>query len=360
MADGPSVTLSSNDYLGLSRHPAVVQAAAEALAEHGVGAGSSRGAAGDVAAQERLEMDLAHFKGAESVVVFQSGLAANIGLIPALVGPGDLLVRDEWSHPSTIDGARLSGARVVEYRHADVDHLESILRQHRHDVTEGSVVVATDGVFGTMGDIAPLPWICEVAERYGADIIVDDAHGTGVLGHRGRGSVEHHGVAERVHIQVGTLSKALGVVGGFVGSSNRLRTALLARSHPINYSTQLPPALTAACVASLGVLQNETERLERLWRNTISFKERLSAIGWSGPDGGTPIVPIFLPSADLTRRFAARMRDEGVLAQAITNPTRSDSRPRLRLIIRSELTDEDLARVVDSIGRAAAKLGVGI
>ena len=287
-----SVSFASNDYLGLSRHPDVIAAANAAMAEYGVGATSTRASAPGRAVFERLEAELAEFKAFESGLVFQSGYAANIGTIPALVGPGDVFVRDERSHPSSADGARLSGASDLTFRHRDVSHLEGILRQRRRrrSGVVGKIVVATDGVFGMEGDIAPLADICELAERYGAVVMVDDAHATGVLGRDGRGTVDHFGLSGRVDVHVGTLSKALGAMGGYIGASRELRDRLMRACHPTLYSTLPPPALAAACIAAIGVMRSDTDRIKRLWANTSSFRAKLAAAGFATDGCETPII----------------------------------------------------------------------
>lgn len=355
-----SVVLSSNDYLGLSQHPAVVEAAHDALRAHGVGSGSTRGAARSAAIFDLLEQRLADFKGTSAALVFQSGYAANVGLVPALVGHGDLFVRDERTHASAADGALLSGASVRTYRHADPGDLELMLDRWRRRHASGSIAVATDGVFGMSGDIAPLPDICTVAERFDAMVIVDDAHATGVLGNGGRGSVDHHGVRDRVAVQVGTLSKALGGAGGFVAAGAELRQRLATTSHPTLYSTMPPVAIAAACIAALDVLVAEPGRLARLWQNVAVFKAALVRAGWSGPDGGTPIVPVFLATAETTGRFSSLLREQGIISQAIASPSGVDRRPRLRLIVRSEIAASDLERAAAAVGSIARGLDVAI
>jgi glycine C-acetyltransferase len=356
-SDGP-ISLSSNNYLGLSRHPAVVAATQEAIATYGVGAGGSRAAVETGDLFQRLERAISDFKGLDATLVFQSGFAANLGAIPALVGPEDLLIHDEANHASCADGARLSGATVLTYRHRDVEHLEQLLRRHRRGgARPRRITVATDGVFGMDGEIAPLPDICEAADRHDAAVIIDDAHATGVMGRNGRGTVDHFGLHGRIGVQVGTLSKALGAVGGFVGGGTEVRDRL-ARSHPILYSSLLPPALAAASIAAIGILQAEPQRVTRLWSNTSFLRTRLAAAGFASGDSETPIIPIYLSSTASAMRFADRLRELGVLVQAIGYPIVAADRPRLRLIVRSELSKGELAQCADAIEQVGRQLGV--
>ena len=266
-----------------------------------------------------------------------------------------MIVRDENAHASTRDGALLSGATEFVYRHRDVGQLEDILARNRPRGGH-QVVIATDGVFGMDGDIAPLPQICDLAERHGASVVVDDAHATGVLGREGRGTVDHFQLGSRVHIQVGTLSKALGAMGGFVGSPRTVRAHLLTSSHPTLYSTLPPVALAAACIAALAVMRSEPDRLQRLWANTAWLKAELATAGFATAGCETPILPIPVQSAEIAHRFAARLRELGVIVQAITRPTLVAGPPRLRLTVRSELSQAELRHCSDAMAQVGHEL----
>jgi glycine C-acetyltransferase len=308
MDDRPVISLSSNNYLGLATHPHLVEAALAAVRELGVGSGAVRTIAGTMALHELLEQRLASFKHTEAVLTFQSGFTANSGVIPTITDERDLIVSDELNHASIIDGVRLAKAARAVFPHKDVDGLEQVLREAR--ATGGPagaylhILVITDGVFSMDGDIAPLPGICEVAERYGAAVMVDDAHASGVLGRNGRGTVDHFDLHGRVDIQVGTLSKAIGVLGGYVAGRQALRDVLIQRARPFLFSTSHPPAVAAACVAALDVLEQEPERIERLWANTRFFKAGLTELGFDTGISETPITPVIV--GDSPRRWSTR------------------------------------------------------
>lgn len=352
------ISLSSNDYLGLSRHPGVIAAAQGALSEYGFGSSATRAVAGNRRIFEDLERLIAEFKQVDTTLVFQSGYTANLGMIPALIGPRDLLLHDELNHASCGDGARLSGAIVRAYRHRDVGDLEGILsrRRRRKSRLRERIVIVTDGVFGMEGDIAPLPDICAVADRYGASVIVDDAHATGVLGRNGRGSVDYFGLQGRIEVQVGTLSKALGAVGGYVGASERVRDRLSTICHPILYSSLPPAAVAAAAIAALGILEAEPSRVERLWSNTRFMKSRLLAAGFDMGESQTPIIPLYMATPEMALTFASRLRDRGVMAQAATPRRTEGTRSRLRLIVRSDLSENDLVTCADAIEELGREL----
>lgn len=359
-ADVAAIDLSLNNYLGLRDHPGVERAAIAAIERYGVGAASGRNAADRIDLHEELERKIAAFKGVEAALTFQSGFATNIGLIPALVGRSDVVIYDELSHASTVDAIRLSGAAAIAYPHRNVDQLEQKLRELRSGRSNGrprNVVIATDGVFGMDGDIAPLPEICSLAERFEALVIVDDAHATGVLGANGRGSAEHFGLGGRVHVQVGTLSKAIGCFGGFVAADDRVCGHLLRRARPVLYSTLLPPSLAAAALAAIEVIEREPERRERLWANTRRFRDRLRRAGFETGTSETPIVPVLLGSGDAARRFSDRLRQEGIVVQPVADsPIR---RARVRTIVNAQHTDEQLDRaatVMTRVGRELAAL----
>lgn len=358
----PLVNLASNNYLGLRDHPKVREAAIRAIQEQGVGSAAGRNAADRTRLHEQLERRLAEFKRVEAVLTFQSGYVANVGTIPVLVSREDLVVYDELSHASTVDGVRLSDAASRTYPHGDVTALERILRGARRATRARpryrSILVITDGVFGMDGDIAPLPEICGAAERHGASVMVDDAHGSGVLGRGGRGTVDHFGLHDRVRIQMGTLSKALGAAGGFVGCDRTLREHLLRTARPIAYSTLLPPAIAAASLAALDVLEREPERLERLWQNARHFRDGLRRLGFDTGASETPIVPILTRDPTVARRLADRLGDEGVTVQAIAPPTVAADRARVRTILSSEHTRAELDQCLAVIARVGRDLGI--
>lgn len=348
---GRQIMLSSNDYLGLARHPDVIAAARTALAEHGFGSSGARGVARSRPLFEQLEEELAGWGRAHACLVFQSGYAANVGTIPLVAGRGDVVLSDEYNHASCRDAVRLSGAALRTYRHRDVNHLDDLLRRRRLRDPAGShrLIVVTDGVFGTEGTIAPLPDICTVAERYGALVVVDDAHATGVLGSNGRGTVDHFGLHERVHVQIGSLSKALGSIGGFVYVSPELRQRLLTTARPIVYSTMLPAAAAAAASAALGIIQAEPGRVARLWHNTRLLRDGLAGAGLDLCGTQTPIIPIRTTSFEQSRRFAADLEARGVIVQAVSQRFEGPWHPRLRLIARADLTPVDITASVEAI-----------
>ena len=356
----PVISLSSNNYLGLNTHPRLVDAALRAVRELGVGSGAVRTIAGTMELHVELERRLAEFKHVEAVLTLQSGLTANSGVIPAITGEGDLIVSDELNHASIIDGVRLSkGGRAV-FPHRDVDQLDRVLRDAREKGGPGGpyrhVLVITDGVFSMDGDIAPLPGICEAAERWDAAVMVDDAHASGVLGRNGRGTIDHFGLHGRVDIQVGTLSKAIGVVGGYVAGRRHLREYLVQRCRPLLFSTSQPPAVTAACIAALDVLEQEPERIERLWANTRFFKERLQGLGFDTGISETPITPVIVGETAVAARLSERLFEEGVFAQAVVYPTVALDRARVRTIVTSEHSRDDLEACLAAFERIGREL----
>ncbi len=358
------ISLSSNDYLGLTHHPRLRAAAVQAVEQFGVGSGAVRTIAGTMQLHEELEAELARFKGVAAVLTFQSGFTANTGVIPTITGEADLIVGDALNHASIIDGMRLSKAPRVIYPHADVSALREILAKARADGrADGSgphrlILVVTDGVFSMDGEIAPLPGIVEAAEAYGAAVMVDDAHASGVLGRNGRGSVDHFGLHGRVAIQVGTLSKAVGVLGGYVAGSHELREILTQRARPILFSTSHPPAVAAACLAAIRVLEEEPELIERLWANARRFKAELQRLGFDTGASETPITPVMMGDAMTAQRFSDRLMDEGVFAQPIVYPTVAADRARIRTIVTAAHTDELLDRAITAFDRVGHELGL--
>jgi len=365
VVDGREViSLSSNDYLGLTHHPRLRDAALAAVREFGVGSGAVRTIAGTMTLHEALESDLAEFKHTEAVLTFQSGFTANSGVIPVIATEVDLIVSDALNHASIIDGMRLSKAPRKIYPHKDVAALAEILREAaEHGREDGSgpyrsILVVTDGVFSMDGDIAPLPGIVEAAERYGAAVFVDDAHASGVLGRDGRGSVNHFGLEGRVQVQVGTLSKAVGVLGGYVAGSEALRDLLIQRARPFLFSTSHPPAVAAACREAIKVVQDEPWLIERLWASTKRFKAEMTAMGFDTGRSETPITPVIVGDPDLAIRLSNRLFDEGVFATSVVFPTVALDQSRLRTIVTAALTDEHLDRALEAFRSVGRELGI--
>jgi len=347
----------SKDYHGLSRHPAVIKAVVEAISTEGVGSGAARAEADGTPDFEELERRLAGFRDVEAVLTFQTGFMTNLGVLTSIAGKGDSVIYDRMSHPSVADGVQLSGAQALTYAHRDLDALESALRKVRGrpiGAEPRRIVVATDAVFGMEGDIAPLTEIAELAERFGAVLVVDDAHGFGVLGRGGRGAVDHFGLHGRVDVEVGTLSKAIGAMGGFAGGRAYLKQRLV-NARPTLSSTALPPAIAVAAMAALGVLESEPERVERLWSNATFLRTKLKELGFDTGSSETPIVPIRLGDVQTTSRLWAGLRAAGVETQRIVSSRVS---PRLRLIVTSEHTREDLDYCVQAMRDVGARVGL--
>jgi glycine C-acetyltransferase len=358
------ISLSSNDYLGLTHHPRLRQAALKAVEEFGVGSGAVRTIAGTMTLHEALEAELAEFKGTEAVLTFQSGFTANTGVIPTITGEADLIVSDALNHASIIDGMRLSKAPRKVFPHKDVEALRTILREAREQGRpDGSgpyrlILVVTDGVFSMDGDIAPLPGIVEAAEESGAAVFIDDAHASGVLGRNGRGTVDHFGLKGRVAIQVGTLSKAVGVLGGYVAGSQDLRDILVQRARPFLFSTSHPPAVAAACREAIRVMEEEPWLMERLWASTKRFKAELSRLGFDTGHSETPITPVIVGDSEAAIRFSGRLFEEGVFATSVVFPTVALDQARLRTIVTAALTDEHLDRALEAFAKVGQELGL--
>jgi len=358
------ISLSSNDYLGLTHHPRLREAALAAVREFGVGSGAVRTIAGTMSMHEALEAELAEFKGTPAVLTFQSGFTANTGVIPTITGETDLIVSDELNHASIIDGMRLSKAPRKIYPHGDVERLREVLADAVERGREGSgepyrlILVVTDGVFSMDGDIAPLPGIVEAAEEHGAAVMVDDAHASGVLGRNGRGTVDHFGLHGRVAIQVGTLSKAVGALGGYVAGSTALREILTQRARPFLFSTSHPPAVVAACREAIKVMQEEPELQERLWANTDRFKAELTRLGFDTGRSETPITPVMMGDPDTAGRFSARLMEEGVFVQPVVFPTVALDKSRLRTIVTAAHADAQLDRALEAFSTVGRELGI--
>jgi glycine C-acetyltransferase len=349
------VNLASNNYLGLAAHPRMREAASSAAAEYGAGTGAVRTIAGQMTMHRELEQRFAAFKGAEDALMFQSGFTANSGTVAALLGKEDVIVSDELNHASIIDGARLSRAAIEVYPHRDAAAADRLLKE---TATEGRRLLITDGVFSMDGDIAPLPDLVEVAERRGAIMMVDDAHATGVLGERGRGSVDHFGLHGRVDVQVGTLSKAIGALGGFIAGPSQLIRWLVNRGRPYLFSTSAPPAVVAACTTALDILDDEPDRLHRLWSNTREFKGELHALGFDTGGSETPITPVMAGGERTARELSRGLWDEGVFAPAIVYPTVPRGKARVRTIVTADHVREDLDQAIRAFGRVGRRLGL--
>jgi glycine C-acetyltransferase len=353
------ITLSSNNYLGLNTHPRLRQAAIDAVERFGAGSGAVRTIAGTMSLHEELEARLAEFKHVEAALTFQSGFTCNTGVIPILAPEGAVIVSDALNHASIIDGIRLTKAERRIFPHADMDGLGQALREVR-DAPGGAdrtVLVITDGVFSMDGDIARLPEIVEAAEEADAIVYIDDAHASGVLGRHGRGSVDHFDLHGRMHVQVGTLSKAIGVLGGYVAGPAVLRTVLEHKARPFLFSTSHPPAVAAACLAAIDVLESEPELIEKLWDNARFFKAGLARLGFDIGASETPITPVIAGSGALAMKLSDRLFEEGVFAQGIGFPTVPDDRSRVRTIVTAEHSREELETCLaafETVGRELA------
>ncbi len=350
------VNLSSNNYLGLSTHPRLIDASRRVTEELGVGSGAVRTIAGTMKIHMELEEAIARFKQVEASVVFQSGFTANAGTVSSLLGKEDLIISDELNHASIIDGCRLSRAEIRVFPHKELNRLEDILKETTGFA--GKRLVITDGVFSMEGDIAPLPQIVELAEKHGAIMMIDDAHSSGVLGKNGRGTVDHFNLQGRVDIQVGTLSKAIGSLGGYVCGSRNLVDFLYHRARPFLFSTSHPPAVAASCLAAFQVLQEEPVWLEQLWGNTRFFKDGLNRLGFDTGQSETPITPIIVGKGDLAMRFSDELFAEGVFAQGIGYPTVPEARSRIRTIVTATHTRKQLEFALDVLQRVGKRLGI--
>jgi glycine C-acetyltransferase len=354
--DGQDViNLSSNNYLGLANHPQLKQAAVAATEELGVGSGAVRTIIGTMAIHEQLERRLADFKCSEAALVLQSGFTANAAVLGTLLTEGDLVISDALNHASIIDGIRLTKAARRVYDHADMAGLEQVLKQTHSQYTK--TLIVTDGVFSMDGDIAPLDRIADLAEHYGAITMVDDAHASGVLGQRGSGTVSHYHLGDRWDIQVGTLSKAIGAVGGYVACSHKLRRLMEHRARPLLFSTSHPPSITASCIAALDLLAGDEGQvlLDRLWANTRLFKSGLEALGFNTGNSQTPITPVMVGDGVRAMQFSDLLFAAGVFAQGIAFPTVARDQGRVRTIVTAAHTRTDLEQalqIFESVGRA--------
>ncbi|MGC1783411.1 MAG: glycine C-acetyltransferase [Acidobacteriaceae bacterium] len=355
------INLASNNYLGLTAHPKLREAAIEATRKFGVGSGAVRTIAGTMRIHMELEEKIARFKNVEACVVFQSGFAANAGTVSAILGKEDFIISDELNHASIIDGARLSRAKIKVFRHKDTAHAEELLREIQNE--PGHKLLITDGVFSMDGDIGPVDKLCDLADKYGAIMMVDDAHASGVLGRNGRGSIDHFHCHGRVDVQVGTLSKALGALGGYVCGTRDLIDYLYHRARPFLFSTSHPPSVAATCIAAFDILETEPERIERLWSNTRYFKQQLSAAGFNiggvnTPASETPITPIIIGDGRAAMDFSRKLFEAGVMATGIAFPTVPEGKARIRTIITSEHTYTQLNQALEIMSRVGKQMGI--
>jgi len=355
------INLASNNYLGLCNHPKLIEAAVAATKKYGVGAGAVRTIAGTMKIHMELEEKIARFKNVEACVVFQSGFTANAGTVSSILGKEDFIISDELNHASIIDGARLSKAKIKVFRHKDLVHAEELLREVQSE--PGHKLIISDGVFSMDGDIGPLPGLCDLAEKYGAIMMVDDAHASGVLGRNGRGTIDHFNVHGRVDIQVGTLSKAIGAIGGYVCGSRDLIDFLYHRARPFLFSTGHPPSVTASCMAAFDLLESEPERIARLWENTRYFKKELGGLGFNiggvnTPASETPITPIIVGDGKLTMNFSRELFAAGVMATGIAFPTVPEGKARIRTIMTANHTREMMDQALETLANVGKRLGI--
>ncbi|HTA47652.1 MAG TPA: glycine C-acetyltransferase [Bryobacteraceae bacterium] len=355
--DGKDViNLASNNYLGLTTHPKLIEAAIEATRKYGAGSGAVRTISGTMDLHMELERRIAQFKNVEACVVFQSGFTANAGTVSAVLTPEDHIISDELNHASIIDGCRLSRAKIHVFPHKDHARAGQILDEL--DSVPGRKLLITDGVFSMDGDIGPLPELVAHAEKHGAIMMIDDAHSSGVLGRNGRGTVDHFGLHGRVDIQVGTLSKAIGVLGGYVCGTKDLIEFLYHRARPFLFSTSHPPGVAAACIAAFEILETEPARIEQLWTNTRYFKKGLNDAGFNTGISETPITPVMVGEAARAHQLSAELFKEGVLATGIGFPTVARDKARVRTIVSSAHTREELDQALDVFRRVGKRMGI--
>lgn len=355
------INLASNNYLGLTTHPRLREAAIEATRKFGVGSGAVRTIAGTMKIHMELEEKIARFKNVEACVVFPSGFAANAGTVSAILGKDDFIISDQLNHASIIDGARLSRAKILVFEHKNIAHAEDQLASVKAE--PGKKLLISDGVFSMDGDIGPLPGLCDLAGKYGAIMMVDDAHASGVLGRNGRGTIDHFNVHGRVDIQVGTLSKAIGALGGYVCGSRDLIEFLYHRARPILFSTSHPPSVAAACIAAFDVLEQEPERIEKLWENTRFWKKELGLLGFNiggvnTPASETPITPIIVGDGKRTMEFSRELFKEGVMGTGIAFPTVPEGKARIRTIVTATHTKEELEQALGILKTTGARMGI--
>jgi glycine C-acetyltransferase len=349
------VNLSSNNYLGLTTHPRLREKALEAIRRYGVGTGSVRTIAGTMELHVELERRLAEFKKTEAVVVFQSGFTANAGTVASILTDRDVVISDELNHASIIDGCRLSRATIKVFPHKDVRRARQLLEELP---ASQRTLLITDGVFSMDGDLGPLPELCALAEEFGCIMMVDDAHASGVFGRNGRGTIDHFDVHGRVDIQVGTLSKAIGALGGYVAGGRALIDFLHHRARPFLFSTSHPPPVAAACIAALDVLLEEPDIIDRLWDNARFFKSGLKALGFDTGTSESPITPVIVGEGALAMKLSDRLFEQGVFAQGIGFPTVARDKARVRTIVTATHTKDALQFALDAFARAGRELGI--
>lgn len=357
VVDGKKVlNFCSNNYLGLANHPRLIKAAAEAMQKYGVGPGAVRTIAGTMDLHLELEKRMAAFKRVEAAITFQSGFSANGATIPALVSKEDVIFSDELNHASIIDGCRLSGARIIRYDHCSPESLEAVIREHNGNYRRALII--TDGVFSMDGDYAPLNKLVQVAEAYEIMTMVDDAHGEGVLGESGRGIVDHFHLHGRVDVEVGTFSKAFGVMGGFVAGNAKIIEWLRQRGRPFLFSSAVTVPDTAACIAAVDLLEESTELVDRLWSNANHFKKEMQAMGFDTGKSMTPITPVMLGDVSLAREFSRKLYDDGVFAMALGFPTVPRGKARIRVMISATHSQDDLDKSLEAFSKVGKELGV--
>ncbi|MCD6576512.1 MAG: glycine C-acetyltransferase [Anaerolineaceae bacterium] len=355
--DGKKVlNFCSNNYLGLANHPKLRKAAQTAIEKYGVGPGAVRTIAGTMDIHNELEKRIAKFKSSEAAITFQSGFVANLGTIQALVGKKDVIFSDELNHASIIDGSRLSGARIVRYAHCDPNHLEQVIKENEE--TYEKAIIITDGVFSMDGDIAPLDRLQEIAEGYDILLAVDDAHGEGVLGKGGRGIVDHFNLQGKVDIEIGTFSKAFGVIGGVVSGNATIIDWLKQRGRPFLFSSAMTPPDVAACIAAIDILESSTEYVDTLWKNAEYFKNEMSKNGFDIGHSLTPITPIMLGDALLAQKMSKDLFENGIFATPISYPTVPKGKARIRVMISAAHSQEDLDQGLEKFIKSGKALGI--
>ena len=350
------INLSSNNYLGFANNPKMKKAAIDAVEKYGVGSGAVRTIIGNMDIHEKLEETLAKFKREEAAFIYQSGFNCNAGTIQAITEAGDLIISDELNHASIIDGARLSKAAKTIYKHSDMDSLEAVLKENKDKYR--NMLIITDGVFSMDGDIAKLPEIVDLAEKYGAMTYVDDAHGSGVLGESGRGTVDHFGLHGRIDFTIGTLSKAIGVIGGYVAGSKTMYEWLSHRARPVLFSTSLPPAAVGAITEAINMLTESTEYTDRLWDNAAYFKEKMGSLGFDTGHSETPITPVIIGDEAKTMEFSKRLLEKGVFVSGIVFPTVPKGTGRLRCMVTAAHSRAQLDKAVQAFKEVGDEMGI--